>query len=84
MARFRVDNYFILRSISHQITSANLLTHWRATPDASDHAPERIVINQIIKADGKVKVGIDRPKVLISTFGHCNFATKLQLLRYTR
>ncbi|NBO32728.1 MAG: hypothetical protein EBV05_14470, partial [Cyanobacteria bacterium WB6_1B_304] len=40
---------------------------------------------QTIKTDGEAKSWYRQAqKVLISTFGHCNFATKLQLLRYTR
>ena len=42
---FRIDYFFTPSVISHQITSANVLLHWRAMPEASDHAPVRITIN---------------------------------------
>jgi exodeoxyribonuclease-3 len=42
---FCIDYFFTPSFISHQITSAHVLLHWRAMPEASDHAPVRIIIN---------------------------------------
>ena len=43
---FGIDYFFTPRAMSHQITSVNILSHRRTMPDASDHTPVHININQ--------------------------------------
>jgi exonuclease III len=42
---FRLDYFFTPINESKHITSVQVLTHWRAMPDASDHAPVRMLLN---------------------------------------
>ena len=45
---FRLDYFFTPITESKHITAVQVLTHWRAMPDASDHAPVRMLLtNQL-------------------------------------
>ena len=41
---FRLDYFFTPILEAKHITAVQVLTHWRATPDASDHAPVRMLL----------------------------------------
>ena len=52
---FGIDYFVTSRAMSHQITFANVLSHRRTMPNASDYAPVHININSNFKLAGKVK-----------------------------